>query len=94
MDRFHISQICINCLRGKRVFTIHLDLYDDFGRLAIGTDRLHCFQFICEFCWRKTSLEFYKFSHPDLICYLKKLKQQHDEMKKLLDKFYILFNNN
>ena len=93
MDHFYISQICVNCLRGKRVFRRDLDLYDNNGRLSVGTDRLHCFQFICNFCWRKTSLDFYKFSHPDLICHLKQLKRQYEEMKETLDRFNILFNN-
>ena len=93
MDHFNITQICVNCLRGKKVFRVNLDLYDDQGKLQAGTDRLSCFQFICYFYWRKTSLDFYKFSHPDLICHLKQLRKQYEEMKVTLDKFNILFNN-
>ena len=93
MDHFNITQVCVNCFRGKKVFTVHLDLYNDQGRLAAHADRLSCFQFICHFCWRKTSLDFYKFSHPDLICHLKQLKKQYEQMKIALDQFNILFNN-
>ena len=51
------------------------------------------FRFMCHFCWRESSLDFYKFSHPDLICHLKRLHEQYNETKEALDKLYIIFNN-
>ena len=93
MDHFNITQICIHCLRGKKTFRVDLNLYDDNGKLTHGTLQMETFHFICYFCWRSTTLDFYKFSHPDLICYLKRLHQQYEETKKALDKLYILFNN-
>ena len=93
MDHFNITQICIHCLRGKKTFRVDLKLYDDNGKLMHGTDQMETFRFICYFCWGSTTLDFYKFSHPDFICYLKRLHQQYEETKKALDKLYILFNN-
>ena len=93
MDHFNITQVCIYCLRGKKSFRVDLKLYDDNGRLLPGTEKLETFRFICHFCWRSSTLDFYKFSHPDLICHLKRLHEQYEETKKTLDKLYILFNN-
>ena len=93
MDHFYINQICIKCLRGNKKFRVDLQLFDENGRLYPGTDKLDRFSFTCEFCWKKTQLDFYKFSHPDLILHLKRLHEQHIKTKKALDKLYILFNN-
>ena len=93
MDHFNITQVCIYCWRGKKSFRVDLKLYDDNGRLLPGIDKLESFCFICHFCWRSSPLDFYKFSHPDLICHLKNLHKQYEETKKALDKLYILFNN-
>ena len=94
MDHINITQACIYCLRGKKLFRVDLDCYDAEGRLIIiGTEKISRFRFTCQYCWKQSSLDFYKFSHPDLICYLKRLYQQYEETKKALDKLYILFNN-
>ena len=93
MDHFNITQVCIHCLKGKKTFRVDLKLYDDNGRLLHGTENLETFRFICYFCWRKSTLDFYKFSHPDLICHLKRLHEQNEEIKKTLDMLYILVNN-
>ena len=94
MDHINITQACIHCLRGKKLFRVDLNLYDAEGRLmVIGTEKMKTFRFMCQFCWRESPLDFYKFSHPDLICHLKRLHEQYNETKKALDILYILFNN-
>ena len=90
MAHFYITQVCINCLRGQKTFQVDLD--DADGKLPQGVDRLDKFQFMCRYCWRKTKLDFYKFSHPQLICYLKQLHQQLKETKKILDELYFSFS--
>ena len=73
MDHINITQACIYCLRGKKLFRVDLDCYDAEGRLIIiGTEKISRFRFTCQYCWKQSSLDFYKFSHPDLICYLKR----------------------
>ena len=94
MDHFNITQVCSNCLRGEKVFRVDLSLYDDEGRLNQGVENMDIFHFICHFCWRRSSLDFYRFSHPDLICHLKRLHEQYKEIQKALDKLYVLINNN
>ena len=71
-----------------------LSLYDDEGRLNHETENMDTFKFICNFCWKESQLDFYRFSDPDLICYLKSLNEQYEKTKKALNKLYILFNNN
>ena len=94
MDHFNITQACIYCLRGSRLFRVDLDCYDAEGRLIItGTEKMNRFRFSCQFCYRESSLDFYRFSHPDLICYLKRLHEHFEEIKKKLDILYILCNN-
>ena len=94
MDHINITQAYIHCLRGKKVFRVDLNLYDANGRLMIaGTEKMKTFRFMCYFCWRESPLDFYKFSHPDLICHLKRSHEQYIETKKALDKLYIIFNN-
>lgn len=94
MDHFCINQICINCLRGKKEFKIELKLYDQNGRLKDGIDESEEFRFICTYCWHVTGLDFYKFSHPDMILHLKQLYEREEQRKKALDQLYIVFNNN
>lgn len=94
MDHFYIRQICINCCRGEKQFRIDLKLYDDEGRLPSSVHSMEQFSFICTFCWKKTKLDFYKFSHPDMILHLKRLHEQNEQRKKALDQLYIIFNNN
>ena len=93
MDHFNITQECVHCLRGAKIFRVDLSCYDDEGRLIVESNDMERFRLMCPFCWRKTTLDFYRFSHPDLICYLKRLHKQYEETKKALDILYILFNN-
>ena len=94
MDHINITQACVHCLRGKKVFRVDLKLYDADGKLMInGTEKMKIFRFMCHFCWRESTLDFYKFSHPDLICHLKRLNEQYNKTKETLDKLYIIFNN-
>ena len=93
MDHFNITQECVHCLRGAKLFRVDLSCYDDEGRLIVESNDMERFRLMCPFCWRKTTLDFYRFSHPDLICYLKRLHKQYEETKKALDILYILFNN-
>ena len=93
MDHFNITQACIHCLRGSKLFRVDLSCYDAEGKLLITSDNINRFRFTCEFCYKVSPLDFYRFSHPDLICYLKRLHKHYEETKKALDKLYILFNN-
>ena len=93
MDHFNITQECIFCLKGSRVFRVDLSDYDANGRRIILAKDMGRFRFICHLCGKETTLDFYRFSHPSLICYLKRLHDQFKETKKTLDKLYILFNN-
>ena len=40
MDHFNISQECIHCLRGTRLFRVDLSCYDDNGKLIHQLDFL------------------------------------------------------
>ena len=94
MDHFKITQTCVHCLRGKKLFRVDLDLYDVEGRLTVvGTEKMKTFRFICQFCWKESPLDFYRFSHSNLICNLKRLQKQYNETKKALDVLYVLFHN-
>ena len=93
MDHFNITQECIHCFRGSRVFRVDLTLYDAKGKLRIVPQNMNPFRFRCQFCWKVSSLDFYRFSHPDMICYLKRLHDQYEKTRKELDKLYILFYN-
>ena len=93
MDHLNITQVCVYCSRGQKVFKVNLDLYDDEGRLPIEIDKSVHFQFICCFCQQRTLLDFYRFSHPDVIKHLKHLKKHLKEINETLHKFNILFNN-
>ena len=66
MDHINISQTCVNCSRGKKVFRVDLDLYDAEGRLLPKTRTMKNFNFTCHYCFTESSLDFDKFSHPDL----------------------------
>ena len=46
MDHLNITQVCVYCSRGQKVFKVNLDLYDDEGRLPIGIDKSVHFQFL------------------------------------------------
>ena len=92
MDHFKITQTCVNCLRGKKVFRVDLDLYDAEGRLLPGTKRMKIFNFTCRYCWLESSLDFNKFCHPDLISHLKRLHKQYSEIEEALDQVLIILN--
>ena len=92
MDHFKITQTCVNCLRGKKVFRVDLDLYDAEGRLLPGTKRMKIFNFTCRYCWLESSLDFNKFSHPDLISHLKCLHKQYSDIEEALDQVLIILN--
>ena len=92
MDHINISQTCDYCLIGKKVFRVDLKLYDAEGKLLAGTRRMKIFRFICQFCQKESSLDFYNFSHPDLICHLKRIHEQYIKTKETLNELYILFN--
>ena len=85
MDHINITQACIHCLRGKKLFRVDLDLYDAEGRLmVVGTEKMKTFRFTCQFCWKESSLDFYKFSHKvNYIFYLIILKQYSKSRKVL-----------
>ena len=93
MDHFNITQECIHCLKGSKVFRVDLSYYDAEGRRIILPKDMERFGFICQFCGKKSTLDFYRFSHPDMICYLKRLHDQYEKTRQALDKLYILFNN-
>ena len=80
-----ITHTCIHCLRGKKVYRISLDLYNDEGILKPGVQRMKEFEFMCEYCWKKSFFDFYRFSHPDIILLLKRLEQQLTELQKAID---------
>ena len=94
MDHFNINHVCVHCLRGTKVVKVDLSCFSDQGKLIIGSkEKKERFDFMCTFCWKKSTLDFYRFSHPDLICHLKNIYKQYEETRKALDKLYILFNN-
>ena len=94
MDHFNITQVCRHCIRGSKLFRVDLSCYDAEGKLVInGSEQMNRFCFTCQFCRQVSSLDFYRFSHPDLIRYLKRLHEQYEETRKALDRLYIIFNN-
>ena len=93
MDHFNITHECVCCLRGAKLFRVDLSCYNAEGRLILEPKDMGRFRFMCPFCWRESTLDFYRFSHPDLICYLKRLHEQYQQVKKALDQLYMLFNN-
>lgn len=94
MDHFIISQTCSFCLRGMKMFRVDLSLYEDDGRLKVGVENMDMFKFTCNFCWENSKLDFYRFSHPDLIRHLKRVHEHCNKMKRLFNEINILLNNN
>ena len=82
MDHFNITQECIHCLKDSKVFRVDLSYYDAQGRRIILEKDMRRFRFICQFCRKETTPDFYRFSHPDMICYLKRLNDQYKKNKK------------
>ena len=94
MDHFNITQECLYCMRGSKLFRVDLNCYDDHdGRLLIQPNQMEPFRFRCQFCHQTTTLDFYRFSHPDLICYLKRINKRYQQIKNLLQALYILINS-
>ena len=81
-----INHTCIHCLKGKTVFHITLDLYDDHGLLRRGVTQMKKFEYHCEHCSKKSYCDFYRFSHPDVILLLKRLDQKQNELLNSLNK--------
>ena len=92
MDHINISQTCVKCLRGKKIFRVDLNLYDAQGKLLPGTRRMKKFNFTCSYCLFKSLLDFDKFSHPDLILHLKCLNEQFNEMDDALEQLLVIVN--
>ena len=81
-----ITHTCIHCCRGKKVFRISLDLYNDEGILCRGVQRMKKFEFKCDYCSKKSFVDFYRFSHPDVILLLKRLDRKQNELLDALDR--------
>ena len=80
-----ITHTCIHCCKRKKVFRVTLDLYDENGLLRRGVQRCKKFMFTCDYCSKKSFLDFYRFSHPDVILLLKRLERKQDELIRALD---------
>ena len=88
-----INHVCTHCLRGKTVFHISLDLYDENGLLRRGVTRMKKFKFICDHCSKKSFCDFYRFSHPDVILLLKRIDQKQNELIHALDNIIDILMN-
>ena len=87
-----ITHTCIHCLRGKKVFRISLDLFNAEGLLKRGVTRMKEFEFICTCCEKKSFLDFYRFSHPDIILLLKRLDEQQTKLQEAIDQLIKVLN--
>ena len=88
-----ITHTCTHCFTGKKVFRVSLDLYDDKGLIHPGVQRMKKFDFDCDHCFKKSRLDFYRFSHPDVILLLKRLDKKQDELIKALDNIITILKN-
>ena len=88
-----ITHICSHCCRGRKVYRVSLNLYNDEGILCRGVQRMKKFEFTCEYCSKKSFLDFYRFSHPDVILLLKQKKKKQDELIKALDNIITILEN-
>ena len=93
MDHFNITQECIHCLRGAKLFKVELSCYNEEGRLVLEPQDMDRFRLLCPFCGKRTTLDFYRFSHPDLICYLKRLHRQQEQRRQALNILYQFIRN-
>ena len=80
-----ITHTCSHCCKGKKVYRISLDLYNEEGILRRGVQRMKKFEFTCDHCSKKSFFDFYRFSHPDVILLLKRLDRKQNELIKTLD---------
>ena len=88
-----INHVCTHCLRGKTVFHISLDLYDENGLLRRGVTRMKKFTFTCDHCSKKSFCDFYRFSHPDVILLLKRINQKQNELVQALENIIDILMN-
>ena len=77
MDHFDIMQQCVHCFRGGKRFRVDLTCYDVEGRLIIQPDDMDRFRFICRFCLRESTLDFYGFFDQNFISFLKNLHRRN-----------------
>ena len=70
-----ITHTCTHCCRGRKVYRVSLDLYNEEGLLRRGVQRMKKFMFTCDYCSKKSFLDFYRFSHRDV------LKLDYSEIK-------------
>ena len=76
MDHFDVIQQCIHCFKEGKRFRIDLTCYDVEGRLIIQSSDMDRFRFICQFCQRESTLDFYGFFDQNFISYLKHLHKR------------------
>ena len=74
------------------MFRVDLSLYDADGKLRVGIDEMEQYCFICIFCWRTTSLDFYTFSHPSMILHLRHLQRLHEQQTNTFKNLKIAFD--
>ena len=75
------------------MFQVDLSLYDANGKLREGIDEMDRYCFICIYCWKKTSLDFYSFSHPSMILHLRHIQRLHEQQADSLKKLHVAFLN-
>ena len=81
-----ISHTCTHCFKGKKVYRVTFDLFNEEGILRRGVQQMKKFEFECEHCSKKSFLDFYRFSHPDVILLLKRLDQRQYQLLEMLNK--------
>ena len=81
-----ITHTCRHCGRGKKVFRISLDLFDDRGILRPEVQRMKKFEFECHYCFKKSFFDFYRFSYPEVILFLRQLDRKQNELLEALDR--------
>ena len=74
------------------MFRVDLSLYDADGKLRAGIDKMEQYCFICIFCWRTTSLDFYTFSHPSMILHLRHIERLYEQQTNTFKKLKIAFD--
>ena len=52
-----ISHTCKHCFKGRKVYRVTLDLYNDEGILRRGVQQMKKFEFTCEYCSKKSFLD-------------------------------------
>ena len=93
MDHFNISQLCRFCGKGNKVFKVDLRCYDADGKVNVNPMRmLTNFSFQCEFCCIVSTLDFDKFSHPNIILHLKRQKEKNDEIREMFQELFSILN--